>query len=53
MKFRAVGVSERSTQTDYSEPINKKLEDIEKKYRKEIDYWKLIPNAHSSIHRSG
>ena len=25
MKFRAVGVCERSTQTDYSEPVSKKL----------------------------
>lgn len=42
-KFRAVEINERSTQTDYSEPVSKKLEDIEKHYSKQIDYWKLIP----------
>lgn len=42
-KFRATDIRERSTQTDYSEPVSKKLEDIEKQYRPKMDYWKLLP----------
>jgi hypothetical protein len=37
-------ITERSTQTDNSESVSKKLEDIERHYSKQIDYWKLIPN---------
>lgn len=45
VKFRATNICERSTQTDYSEPVAKKLEDIEKQYRPRMDYWKLIPSS--------
>jgi hypothetical protein len=36
---------ERSTQTDFEEPLSKKLEMVEKGYRAKIDYWKLIPGS--------
>lgn len=45
MRIKAVDARERSTQTDFSDPTSKKLEDIDNKYRPKLDYWKLIPNS--------
>lgn len=52
-KFRATQVSQRSTQTDYSDPIGKKLEDIQKKYIPKIDYWKLMPHPGQKNQKNG
>lgn len=44
-RIRCQEARERSTQTDFDEPLSKKLELVEKGYRAKIDYWKLLPGS--------
>jgi hypothetical protein len=44
-KIRCQGAQERSTQTDFGEPLSKRLELIDNEYKVKIDYWKLIPGS--------
>lgn len=44
-RIRCQEARERAVQTDFEEPLSKKLDIIDSSFKAKIDYWKLIPNA--------
>ena len=44
-KIRCQEARERAVQTDFEEPLSKKLDLIDSSFKAKIDYWKLIPNS--------